>query len=174
MKYINSSIKKYIKDVGARTPAPGGGSVAALSAALSASLIKMACNFTLGKEKYKKSESRIKVVIKKLDHLLSRAELLVDEDVKAYGSGDMEKWISVPLEVAFISFELFKLSVEVLKIGNKRLFSDVKLAGAMAESAFKASCAYVEINLASLDAIPEKISGPVARLKNILKKQRFI
>ena len=50
--YVNKSLKKYLDDLTAKLPAPGGGSAAALVAALGAALIGMVINFTLGKPKY--------------------------------------------------------------------------------------------------------------------------
>ncbi|TBR15974.1 hypothetical protein EPO66_05245, partial [bacterium] len=46
--YINKSIKKYLEDLSAKKPVPGGGSASALTAALGSSLISMVVNFTLG------------------------------------------------------------------------------------------------------------------------------
>ena len=49
--YNDSSLKQYLNDLAAKLPAPGGGSAAALTAALGASLISMVLNFTIGKTK---------------------------------------------------------------------------------------------------------------------------
>lgn len=48
MKYKTQSLEKYLNDLSAKLSAPGGGSAAALNAALGASLISMVINFTLG------------------------------------------------------------------------------------------------------------------------------
>ena len=57
--YIEDSLKKYIDDLSAKLPAPGGGSAAALTGALGVSLILMVLNYTVGKEKYKKFEEEL-------------------------------------------------------------------------------------------------------------------
>ena len=49
--YNEGSLKQYLNDLAAKLPAPGGGSAAALTAALGASLISMVLNFTIGKTK---------------------------------------------------------------------------------------------------------------------------
>jgi len=60
MKYINSPIKKYMKDLGANLPAPGGGSAAALTAGLGVSLLLMVVSFTEGNKAYKGSSNLMK------------------------------------------------------------------------------------------------------------------
>ncbi len=56
MAYAKESIEKYIQDLAARVPAPGGGSAASLVGALGISLLEMVANYTIGKEKYKQYE----------------------------------------------------------------------------------------------------------------------
>jgi len=56
--YLNGSIKEYLKDLAARKPAPGGGSAAALSAAVGASLISMVANYTVGNPSSKMLKKR--------------------------------------------------------------------------------------------------------------------
>ncbi|MFC2317929.1 MAG: cyclodeaminase/cyclohydrolase family protein, partial [Candidatus Saccharibacteria bacterium] len=46
------SVKDFIYETSSDSPAPGGGSVAALSAATSAALIEMVANLTIGKKGY--------------------------------------------------------------------------------------------------------------------------
>ncbi len=174
MKYADSTIKKYIKDLGAKIPAPGGGSVAAFSAAFAASLLKMACLFTLGKEKYKKSGPRIRKIYARLSVLAERAVFLADEDIRAYRSKDMDKAVSVPVEVALLSFELVKLAMEVLRIGNKNLSSDALLAGLLADDSFIAALNYAEINLSTLEKNKNRFSAAVSRLFMINKQMRVM
>ncbi|MBI5145023.1 MAG: cyclodeaminase/cyclohydrolase family protein, partial [Candidatus Omnitrophica bacterium] len=60
MKYREATLKKYSDDLAAKLPAPGGGSAAALAAAMGVSLISMVVNFTLGKPKYAQYERELK------------------------------------------------------------------------------------------------------------------
>ena len=55
--YNERSLSDYLNDLAARRPAPGGGSAAALSAAIGASLMSMVANYTVGNPKYKDSEA---------------------------------------------------------------------------------------------------------------------
>ncbi|MHC4456700.1 MAG: cyclodeaminase/cyclohydrolase family protein [Planctomycetota bacterium] len=50
--YCEERFKKYLDDLAAKKPALGGSAAAAVGA-LRVSLLNMAANFTIGKEKYK-------------------------------------------------------------------------------------------------------------------------
>ena len=69
MQYKNQSLTKYLNDLAARLPAPGGGSAAALNAALAVSLVSMVVNFTLGKPKYFAFELSLKKTLAKSEKL---------------------------------------------------------------------------------------------------------
>ena len=169
MKYAQGTIKKYLNDLSAKTPAPGGGSVAALSAAAAAGLIIMACSYTLGKDRYKKYEARINKILLRARKIQARLTLLLDQDVKAYMSGDMNKAVRIPSEICFLSCELMELAVEVSKKGNSALFSDVVLAAMLSEASFKAGYLYCFINIRSIKGGAKKYSGLLKRLESAKK-----
>ena len=52
MQLADMTTKDYLKLLASDAPAPGGGSVSALSAALGAALTAMVCDLTIPKEKY--------------------------------------------------------------------------------------------------------------------------
>ena len=62
-------IDSFLSELASNSPAPGGGSVAALSGALGAALSSMVCNLTIGKEKYVDVQDEIKKVLKKSEQL---------------------------------------------------------------------------------------------------------
>ncbi len=82
--YIEQSLKKYLDDLGAKLPAPGGGSASALVGAVGISLLEMVGNFTIGKEKYKEFEKELKEILDRLKKIRTRLQELIDEDVKVY------------------------------------------------------------------------------------------
>ena len=174
MKYTHGTIKGYLKDLGAKLPAPGGGSVAALSAAMAAGLISMVCQFTLGKEKYKKSQSRIKEILSRSQQLQKRLGELVDEDVKAYRSKNLEKAIKVPVEICFLSYDLMMLAEEVIDRGNRNLVSDAGLAALLSEASFISGLFYIKVNLKYLKTKIKKYEKLTAELKDLLKKIKKI
>ncbi len=148
--YRKESLEKYIEDLAAKLPAPGGGSAAALTASLGASLISMVVNFTLGRPKYAKYEKELKEIISKSESLKTKLLDLVDLDVAAYKSKNLRDSLNVPFMVARLSFEGIKLCPALIKKGNINLISDVAVAAALLESSFAAACVNVEINLKSL------------------------
>ena len=90
MKYKDESLKKYLDDLAARLPAPGGGSAAAFNAAIGAALISMVVNFTLGKPRYAEYENELKKMLEKSERLREEFLNLADLDVTAYKSKNIK------------------------------------------------------------------------------------
>lgn len=168
--YRNESIKKYLDDLAAKLPAPGGGSAAAMNAALGAALISMVVNFTLGKPKYAKYENELKQILDNAEKLRGEFLNLVDLDVRAYKSGNYRDALDVPFMLARLSFEAIKFCPPLIKKGNVRLISDVAVAAIMLESAFASAVFNVEINLQS---IPDKELGRKIRKELALKNKKI-
>ena len=159
--YISESITKYLDDLSAKLPAPGGGSVAALTGALGVSLILMVLNYTIGKEKYKEFEEELKGVLESAKELKKKLSTLIDRDVEAYKrlsatfkSQDgtiKEKALrdaaGVPIEICNCSFEAIKLCQEVMDKTNKNLITDIGVAAELLESAFNSALFNIKINL---------------------------
>src|SRR3954468_17059155 len=68
------SIAAYLDEIAAGTPAPGGGSVAAVTGALAAALGEMVANLTLGRAKYAATEPSLRSMRDRLTAM--RAALL--------------------------------------------------------------------------------------------------
>jgi formiminotetrahydrofolate cyclodeaminase len=168
--YKDSSIKKYLNDLAAKLPAPGGGSAAAMNAAMAASLISMVVNFTLGKPKYARFEKELKVILGKSEGLRIEFLRLVDLDVQAYQSKNMRDALNVPFMVARLCAEGIKLCTPLLKKSNRNLISDVAVAAILFESAFASAFINVEINLAFI--ADRKLSGDIRR--ELKLKDKFI
>ena len=62
--YTKGSIETYLNDLAARKSSPGGGSAAALQAAIGAGLISMVANYTIDNLKYKNSEKKARDILK--------------------------------------------------------------------------------------------------------------
>jgi formiminotetrahydrofolate cyclodeaminase len=173
MSYKEESLKKYLDDLAAKIPAPGGGSAAALAACLGASLISMVVNFTLGKSKYAKYENELKEILGKSEKLRNDFLNLVDLDVAAYKSKDVRSALDVPFMVARLCFEGIKLCPALIKKGNINLASDVAVAAILLEAAFSSAYFNVEINLKSLEdkrltkAIRKELSQKGKTIKKI-------
>ncbi len=83
-KLINMTIQDYMELLSSDAPAPGGGSVSALSAAQGAALVAMVCNLTIPKEKYAPYKELCTQVRAKI--LAVRDQLIegIDKDTEAY------------------------------------------------------------------------------------------
>jgi len=163
--YVDRPLKEYLDDLAAKKPAPGGGSAAALAAAIGTSLMSMAANFTIGKPKHKETEEKIAAILAKSREYDSKLRSMVDEDVLAYarlskglkelaGAGNdaardglYKGAIEPPFLVCEIAHNCMKLCKELAACGNENLITDVAAAAVMLESAYMCAKFNVYINL---------------------------
>lgn len=170
MSYKEESLKKYLEDLAAKLPAPGGGSAAALTAAMGVSLVSMVVNFTLGKPKYAQYENELRAILEKSEKLREEFLNLVDLDVVAYKSKNIRDALDVPFMVCRLCLEGIKLCPPLIKKGNKNLISDVAVAAIFLESAFSSACFNVEINLKSLN--DKKLTKVI--VKELMQKEKIV
>ncbi len=173
--YCNASLKKYLEDLAAKLPAPGGGSASALAAGLGISLVSMVVNFTLGKPKYAKYENELKAILERSEKLRQEFLALVDLDVVAYRSKNIRDALNVPFMVCRLCFEGMKLCRPLIVKGNINLISDVAVAAIILESAFSSAHFNVEINLKSLNdqKLAKIIRKELAQKEKAIKKIRL-
>ena len=158
-------MKKYVDDLAARLPAPGGGSAAGLSGALGTALLEMVCNFTVGKEKYKAVEQDMKNHLVSLKKIREEFMALVDEDVRAYSTirdafkGKDKRVIDKALKggyyISLKSCELSKKAVEIAvdlpEKANPNLITDVGCAAELLRASFNSGIYNAEINLKGIE-----------------------
>jgi len=58
-RLVNMNVSDFVDELASSSPAPGGGSVAALCGSLGAALTSMVCNLTTGKRKFKSTQEHI-------------------------------------------------------------------------------------------------------------------
>jgi formiminotetrahydrofolate cyclodeaminase len=163
----------YLDEVAAGTPAPGGGSVAAVVGALAAALGEMVANLTLGREKYAAAEATLRPARDRLTAI--RASLLegAAADEAAYRTyqdaaklprtSDSEKTArtdamqraliaatDVPLGVARAAHEIAEILEAVAREGNPHVRSDAALGALLAEVALRGALLNVRGNAAML------------------------
>lgn len=172
--YINQPIKKYLNDLAAKLPAPGGGSAAAMDAALGVCLISMVVNFTLGKPKYLKYESILKNILVKSEKLRDEFSNLIDLDVIAYKSKNIRDALNVPFMVCRLCAEGIKLCPPLITKGNLNLISDVAVAAILLESAYTAAYFNVEINLKFIrtKGLKQRIRKELTKKSKLIKRIR--
>jgi len=191
------NIKEYLDKAAAGTAVPGGGSVAALNAALAASLAEMVANLTVGKKGYEAVEKEMKALAKEASQLRNNLTAAIDQDADAYTEvmaayrlpkkTDQEitlrqqkiqeaiKYAAlVPLEVARDALAVIELAGQAIQKGNKNASSDGAVAAMNARTAALAAIYNVKINLKSIkdDSFVEKLSQEVKELENqVVKKE---
>jgi len=160
--YCKQSLKKYLDDLAAKLPAPGGGSAAACTGALAAALVSMVANFTIGKKKYKKYESVANDVCTTSEKLRTQFMQLIDEDVRVYKKVEkhfyskdavqknaaLKEAASVPLVIAKRAVEGMRLAFFFMNKCNTYLLSDIAVAAELFEGAFESAVINVNINCA--------------------------
>ncbi|MFA6384191.1 MAG: cyclodeaminase/cyclohydrolase family protein [Candidatus Omnitrophota bacterium] len=148
--YKDKTLSQYLDDLSAKLPAPGGGSASAMAAALGAALLSMVVNFTLGKPKYAMHEKELSAVLQDSERLRGEFLRLVDDDVAAYSSKDIQRSIDVPLAICRLSHDAARLCPAICQKGNVNLISDVAVAIGLLEAAFAGAYWNVDINLKAL------------------------
>lgn len=160
--YIKGSVETYLNDLAARSPAPGGGSAAALQAATGCALMSMVANYTAGNLKYKDYEKKVSEILRKSEESRKRLQGLIDADVEAYGKlskvmketedavkldAAYKEAVEPPYEICKIAADCLKLCKELADCGNKNLITDTAIAVICLEGAFFAAKYNVYINL---------------------------
>ncbi len=78
------SVREFVELLGARTPAPGGGSAAAVTASMGAALGAMAGWMTYGKRKFEEKDAVMRRLIPPLDAAVKALLPMVDADTNAF------------------------------------------------------------------------------------------
>jgi len=190
--YVDNPIYKYLDDLAARKPAPGGGSAAAMSAAVGAGLMSMVANYTVGNPKYKASESQAAGILARSEKYRAELQALVDRDAEAYeklsaGLKGTDKdpserdrlykeALTPPFEICRITAEALKTCKDLAACGNKNLITDTAIAAILLEGAFLSAKFNVYINLKyikDIDFIGEvhKVLAPLEESMPKLKEE---
>lgn len=173
MALADLSIKEFLAKTASNSPVPGGGSIAALSAAIAASLSEMVAHLTIGKKGYEALEEEMQEIAKDAFQYRERLIRYIDKDSNAYNDvmaafklpkgteqernnreGAIQEALInatlVPLDVARDAFKIIELAGKVVKQGNKNAVTDAAVAVMMARTAALSALYNVKINLASI------------------------
>ncbi len=162
-------LRAYLNEVAAGTPAPGGGSVAAVVGALAAALGEMVANMTLGREKYASAEETLRLATTRLSALRTALLEAAAADEAAYQAyrtatslprgSDAEKTAraaamqrtlieatNVPLGVARAAGEVAEILELVARDGNPHVRSDAALGAILSDAALRGALLNVRGN----------------------------
>ena len=188
-------ITEYLDKAAAGTAVPGGGSVAALNAALAAGLTEMVANLTIGKKGYEAVEDEMKTIAEEASQLRTKLTAAIDQDADAYTevmaayklpkATDQETAVRkqkiqdaikhaalVPLAVARDALAVIELAGQAIRKGNKNAASDGAVAAMNARTGALAAIYNVKINLGSIndDSFADKLAQEVRELESQVAK----
>ena len=167
-------ITKFLEKIAAGTAVPGGGSVAALNAALAASLTEMVANLTVGKKGYEAAEKDMRQIAARASEFRKKLAKDIDNDAAAYNevlkafkmTKNTEKDIDrrtkaiqvgfknaalVPLGVARDALNIMELIGKVVRKGNKNAAIDGAVGALAARAAVMGALYNVKTNLNFID-----------------------
>lgn len=173
MSFANETLQSFLDQVASAKPAPGGGSVAALSGALGASLVAMVCRLTLGKKGYETVSDEMQSLLPRAEELQRELRGLIQADTDAYArvmdayklpkQTDAEKSArtraiqdalkhasAVPLRVAELCAQVLELARPIAEKGNQNAASDGGVGALMAEAGLRGAAFNVSINLGAI------------------------
>lgn len=173
MSLVDLTLNEFVKQLGSDSPAPGGGSVAALAGSLSAALCAMVARLTVGKKKYQDAWKDMEKVRDEAEELSRRLLELVDRDTEAYNQvmmafrlpkdDDEQKSLrtkaieaankqaaAVPLETLRTVAELGAFVDQALEKGNPNCVTDAGVAAQMIRTGAMGAAYNVKINFAGI------------------------
>jgi formiminotetrahydrofolate cyclodeaminase len=164
------SLTEFLDALASSAPAPGGGSVSALSGALGAALVSMVCNLTLGKKKYADVQDDIEALVTQSEALRHELTDLLEADVKAYTGVSqayklprqtpdekaarsaaiqeaLKQATIPPMQIAETCVKVLDLCTPAAEKGNVYAVSDAGVAALMAEAGLRSAALNVLINI---------------------------
>ncbi len=167
------SIVEYLAKTASGDPVPGGGSSAALNAALAAALTEMVANLTIGRKNFESVDAEMRTVAVKASTLRKKLIQDIDRDSDSYAQvlkafqmpkateaekADRSRAVQqafkhaalVPLGVARDALAIMDLGRAVISKGNPNAASDGAAGVLAARMAARAAVYNVRINLGSI------------------------
>jgi formiminotetrahydrofolate cyclodeaminase len=177
MKLVEYKLEDFIEELGSKSPAPGGGSVAALSGSNAAALVTMVSELTTKKKKFKELPDEKRQEYLEYTEFFNHAKktflCLIDDDTCAFNEV-MEAFklpketedevnsrnkaielatlgcIKVPMEVATLALQCLYKMEYIIKNSNRNTTSDQGVAVLSLYTAFIGAVLNVKINLPGL------------------------
>lgn len=163
-------VAAYAAAVASGEPAPGGGSVVAVAAALAAALGEMVCNLAIGRPAYAESAAELQSLADRAAELRARLLGLAPADEDAYRAylaatrlprgNDAERAArraaieaalggaaDVPLAVMEACRDILTLLVPIARLGNRHALSDVAVGLYLARAAARGAALNVRTNV---------------------------
>lgn len=170
---VEMKVNEFIAELASDSPAPGGGSVSAVSGALAGGLLAMVCRLTIGKKGYEEVQSEMEAALSKAEALHQKLTKLVDDDTNAFNEvmaafkmpkeTDEEKEArkaaiqeaykkaaDIPFAIAKTCLEVLTLAESIVNKANTNAISDIGVAALAAHTGLEGAVMNVKINLPSI------------------------
>jgi formiminotetrahydrofolate cyclodeaminase len=170
---VKLSVEEFSRVLGSSAPAPGGGSVAALSGNLGANLVSMVCNLSIGKSDFEEFYDELVEAHKQAQALSKSLLERVDLDTEAFNSvmlafkmakqtedekksraeaiqAGFKEAIQSPLGIARECLDVLKLASNLLDKTNPNALSDLGVASLQAYAGLEGAIMNVKINIPSI------------------------
>jgi len=193
---VAMTLRGFVDELSTDSPAPGGGSVAALCGALSAALSAMVANLTVGKKEYEAARPEMIATAVRAQELKDALLGAVDRDTTAFNkvmeafrlpkttseqAEEKDRAVEeanreatlVPLEVLEKSVEAVALAKVAAAKGNRNSVSDAGVGGLAGQAAGEGAYYNVLINLSGIKdaAFTAQVRREAAKLKKSLDKE---
>jgi methenyltetrahydrofolate cyclohydrolase len=174
MQILTMPMHDFLAATAAKTPTPGGGSVAALCGALAAALGAMAMQYTAGKKAFAAHDAEIRQALAQFQKASAMLQELVAEDVAAYENlsaflkmPDPQRQnhpdylaavvaaIRTPQAIAGFALNVLERCTTLLDKTNRFLLSDLGAAAVYAHATVHAAELNVRVNATLLPGTGE-------------------
>lgn len=173
MKLVEQRVIDFVAATASKEPTPGGGAIAALTAATGAALAEMVANLTFGKKGYEAVQPEMEELQAKAEAIRKRMLELSQADTDVFNifmnalglpkNTDEEKAARtaaiqqaykdaamVPFEIGELANQIFDLAELASRKGNQNLITDGIIAAINARAAVKSAFLNVRINLSGI------------------------
>ena len=173
MKLVEQRVIDFVAVTASKEPTPGGGAIAALTAATGAALAEMVANLTFGKKGYEAVQPEMEELQAKAEAIRKRMLELSQADADVFNifmnalglpkNTDEEKAARtaaiqqaykdaamVPFEIGELANQIFDLAELASRKGNQNLITDGIIAAINARAAVKSAFLNVRINLSGI------------------------
>ncbi|MEN6588866.1 MAG: cyclodeaminase/cyclohydrolase family protein [Proteiniphilum sp.] len=198
MKLQDLTLQQFLEKTAANEAVPGGGSNAALNAAIATALTGMVASLTIGRKKFAGVEERMKQIAAEMSAQRSRFMEDIDRDAEAYRlvmeayrlPKETEEEITtrnkkiqeatkiaslVPMEVAERAFGLLGTMRETLEKGNPNAATDGLVGLMNCRTAILSALLNVRINLGGITdrAFVDKLTAACDRMEKETMEQEM-
>ncbi len=167
------TVEQFVREVASFSPAPGGGSVAALAGAQGAGLLSMYCNLSQNRNKLGEVVDILQDAGEEARFLMTKLIDAIDEDTIAFNqvmdayrlpresTGEKAERVmaiqaaamnavNVPVQTARGSLRVLSIVNEVAAKGNPAAITDLGVANLQAFAGLTGACYNIKINLAMI------------------------